>query len=108
MARRRQAEGERYIEADNGFGWSKKRASVASVERGSYYATIFGVEYELEKRRRSPGDTPGTGWYLYSYGVPGGFFGEWCGSTLLSAIDEASKMIAKADLRGEGYEKEDA
>ena len=104
MARRKQADGERYIEADNGFGWARKRASVQS---SSYEAFILGVRYELEKRRRSPGDTPDTGWYLYSYGESGGFFGEWCGSMLLPAIDEASKLIAKADLRGEGYEKED-
>lgn len=104
MARRRQADGERYIEADNGFGWSRKRASVVSVESASYFTEVFGIEYQLEKRRRSPGDTPDTGWYLYSYGVSGGFFGEWCGSTLPTAIDEASDLINKADLRGEGYE----
>jgi hypothetical protein len=107
MARRRQADGEQYNEADNGFSWSRKRASATSVERGSYVTTLFGIKYELEKRRRSPGDTPDTGWYLYSFGVSGGFFGEYCDATLLPAIDKASELIAKADLRGEGYERKE-
>ena len=72
-----------------------------------WVSTVFGITYELEKRRRSPGDTPDTGWYLYSCGADGGFFGEYCDRTLLPAVDEASKMIAKTDLRGPGYEKED-
>lgn len=105
MARRRTHMGEKYIEADNGFGWSRGRASATSVERGSYFATIFGIEYQLEKRRRSPGDTPDTGWYLYTIKGSTHFFGEYCAHTLLPAIDEASRMIAKADLRGEGYER---
>jgi hypothetical protein len=109
MARRMKAEGRPYIEADNGFGWVRDRASVASVASGKYRASIFGIRYELEKRRRNVADeTYDTGWYLYSFGVPSGFFGEWCAPTLLPAIDEASKMIAKADLRGEGYEKENS
>lgn len=106
MAKRRQAEGERYIEADNGFGWARQRASVASVESGRYETFILGVHYELEKRRRNARVEPGadTGWYLYSHG-DSHFFGEWCGATLLPAIDAASLMIARADLRGEGYER---
>ena len=94
MARRRQADGERYIEADNGFGWTP------DAESGRYETTVFGIEYELEKRR---GD--GEGWHLYTR-KGSHFWGEWCAYTLLEAVDEASKMIAKADLRGEGYEKE--
>lgn len=106
MARRRQADGERYIEADNGFGWTRERASVASVSSGRYFTEVFGIEYELEKRRRSRQE-PGTdtGWYLYSRGSCMYFFGDFAGYTLLPAIDEASKMIAEADLRGEGYER---
>lgn len=105
MARRKQADRQKYIEADNGFGWTKERASATSVQSSMHATTVFGITYELEKRRRAPGDTPDTGWYLYSRGVSC-FFGEFCDSTLLPAIDRASEMIAKADLRGEGYEKE--
>jgi hypothetical protein len=98
MARYRQADNERYIEADNGFGWTRRRASATSVERNRYVTTVFGLSYELEKRHRSPGDTPDTGWYLYSLNDTY-FFGESCGLTLLTAVDAASEMIAKADLR---------
>ncbi len=107
MAQRRQADGEQYIEADNGFGWIRGRASATSVSSGLYTVTIFGITYELEKRRRNARVEPGadTGWYLYSRDAGSWFFGEWCGRTLLSAIDEASKMIAEADLRGGGYER---
>lgn len=105
MAKRRQVDGEKCIEAANGFGWTKQRSSVASVQSAMYAAKVFGITYELEKRLRAPGDTPDTGWYLYSRG-DGYFFGEFCGYTLLPAIDEASEMIAKADLRCPGNEKE--
>lgn len=104
MARRRQAEGERYIEADNGFGWAADRASVVSNERYRYRTTIFGITYELEKRG---GKYEDVGWYLYSIKGSTYFFGEFCDRTLLSAIDEASKMIAKADLRDDGYERKE-
>jgi hypothetical protein len=106
MARRVRHMGERLIEADNGVGWSRERASVASVSSGRYTTEIFGVRYELEKRRRSrvePGSD--TGWHLYSLNNTY-FFGEFCGSTLMEAVDEASEVIIKADLRGPGYEKE--
>lgn len=105
MARHRQSDGEKYIEADNGIGWTRQKASVASVLSGNYEAYLFGIRYELEKRRRSVRE-PGadTGWYLYSHGDTY-FFGEFCDRTLLSAIDEASKLITAADLRGEGYER---
>lgn len=103
MARRRQAEGERYIEADNGFGWTRERgASVLSVVPGVYVTKIFGVTYTLEKFRDPQGE---HGWYLYSRKNTH-FTGQYCEATLLPAIDEASKLIAKADLRGEGYERE--
>lgn len=106
MARHRQAEGEKYIEADNGIGWTRKRASLMSVEPNRWVTAIFGVSYELEKRCRNILDgSYDTGWYLYSSGVSGGFFGEYCDRTLLPAIDEASKLIIAADLRGEGYER---
>lgn len=88
--------GERYIEADNGFGWTRQ------PQTGNYEVTVFGVVYELEKRK---GD--GDGWYLYTVKNSTHFFGEWCGYTLLGAVDEASNLIAKADLRGPGYETEE-
>lgn len=107
MAKRMQAEGQRFVQADNGLGWSRERASVVSVGSGRYVTTIFGITYELEKRRRNARVEPGTdtGWYLYSRG-DSYFCGEFCDSTLLPAIDAASDMIVKADLRGEGHEKE--
>ena len=103
MARRRQASYEKYSEADNGFAWTRKRASAVSIEYSSYCTKVFGVEYELEKRG---GTQEMPGWYLYSIKGSTHFFGEYCASTLLPAIDEASKLIVQADQRGEGYEKE--
>lgn len=104
MARRRTHMGERYIEADNGFGWSPVKASVVGISDHRYRTTIFGIEYELEKRGGTQED---FGWYLYTIKGSTHFFGEYCDRTLLPAIDEASEMIAKADLRGEGYERKD-
>jgi hypothetical protein len=103
MARRRRADGKKYIEADNGFGWVPDRASVVSGERYRYRTTVFGITYELEKRGGTQED---YGWYLYSIKGSTYFFGEWCAQNLLPAIDEASELIARTDLRGEGYEKE--
>lgn len=108
MARRTHHMGQALIEAENGFGWTREKASVASVGTGRYVTEIFGITYELEKRRRNARVEPGTdtGWYLYSRGVSY-FFGEWCGVTLLPAIDEASELINRADLRGDGYERKE-
>jgi len=101
MAKRIQAEGQRFIQADNGLGWSRTRgASVLAVVRGKYVTEVFGLRYELQKFR----DDNGHGWYLYSRPTPH-FHAEYCAPTLLAAIDAASDMILKADLRGEGYEK---
>jgi len=102
MAKRKQADHQRYIEADNGFGWTADRASPVSTERYHYRTTIFGITYELEKRG---GRYEDWGWYLYTVKGSAYFLGEFCDRTLLPAIDEASEMIAKADLRGEGYER---
>lgn len=101
MARWKQADNQRYIEADNGFGWVK------SGDR-RYQAEVFGISYELEKRTRNARVEPGvdTGWYLYSR-KDTYFTGEFCDSTLLPAIDEASDMIVKADLRGKEYERKE-
>lgn len=105
MARRTTHMGERIIESDNGFGWSRQKASVASVSVGKYVTEVFGVAYELEKRRTAPGEEPYTGWYLYSKGATDNpdFYGQWCGRALLPSVDAASKMIAKHDLRGKGH-----
>lgn len=103
MARRRQADSERYIEADNGFGWSPRRASVVGFSFYKYETTVFGITYELEKRGGKHED---TGWYLYNATGGQHFFGEWCARTLLPAIDEASALIVKADLRAPGFEAE--
>jgi hypothetical protein len=95
MARRKQADGERYIEADNGFGWTR------CSDNGNYQTTVFGVTYELERRGGTQED---FGWYLYTIKGSTYFFGEYCARNLLPAIDEASELIAKTDLRGKGYE----
>lgn len=106
MARYRQADHERYIEADNGFGWVRKRGSSAlSVLPGIYQLDLLGIEYKLEKFEDFWAE---KGWYLYSLQKPAHFWGEFCAVNLLPAIDRASELIAKADLRGEGYEKEEA
>lgn len=97
MARRKQADGERYIESDNGFGWAR------DPENGNYRTTLFGITYELERRG---GTQEMFGWYLYTIKGSTHFFGEWCARSLLPAIDEASELITKTDLRGKGYEKE--
>jgi hypothetical protein len=102
MARRIQFCGEKMIESGCGIGWTRDEAS------GWYVTVMFGIEYELEKRRRNVADeTYDTGWYLYSHDANSYFVGEWCGSLLLSAVDEASQMIVKADLRGKGYERKE-
>lgn len=97
MARYKQADNERYIEADNGFGWT-------CLPNGNRRTTVFGMTYELEKRARSRKERGSeTGWHLYSVNHSH-FFGEYCGRTLLAAVDVASEIVTKADLRGEGYE----
>lgn len=102
MARYRKIDYQRYIEADNGFGWTREgRASILSVIPSTYTTMVLRVVYRLEKFRDPQGE---HGWYLYSE-KPAHFTGEYCGPTLLTAIDEASKLIAEADLRGEGYER---
>jgi hypothetical protein len=104
MAKRRQIDNQLCIVADNGFGWAPERSSVLSVQFYCYTTEIFGVRYRLEKFLDPDGD---RGWYLYSV-RPAHFMGEYCDKLLLSAIDVASEMIDKADLRGEGYGKEAA
>jgi hypothetical protein len=95
--------GERYIEADNGFGWSRKHgSSPLSVLPGIYEVEVFGLTYQLQKFEDPKGE---QGWYLYSTDKPSDFWGEFCATNLLPAIDAASERIAKADLSGAGYER---
>ncbi|MFI1796608.1 hypothetical protein ACH427_04510 [Streptomyces sp. NPDC020379] len=98
MGKRIQWCGKKLIEGDDGIRWERQ-------ENGKYQAELFGVTYELEKRRRSRAEQGDTGWYLYSRGAPeGNFLGDYASRTLLEAIDEATDMLLKLDLRGSGYE----
>ncbi|KUL44788.1 hypothetical protein ADL22_12660 [Streptomyces sp. NRRL F-4489] len=98
MAKRIQWCGKKLIEADGGIGWERQ-------ESGKYQAELFGVTYELEKRRRSKAERGDPGWYLYSSGAPdGNFSGDYTSSTLMEAVEEATTMLLKLDLRGPGYE----
>lgn len=100
MAKRVQVNGKKVIETEGGVIWSRN-SGLGHYERGNYEAELFGVRYELERRKWYPGDTPITGWYLYSFNVSGGFFGEWCDTHLLDAADKATELILKRDLRKE-------
>jgi hypothetical protein len=102
MAKRHQRGNRQCIVADSGFIWTPERSAVLSTHFYCYTTEIFGVKYRLEKFRDPEGE---QGWYLYSV-RPAHFMGEYCERLLLPAIDAASEMIAKADLRGEGYELE--
>ncbi|MFI2616617.1 hypothetical protein [Streptomyces sp. NPDC018584] len=98
MAKRIQWEGKKLIEADGGIGWERR-------EEGTYQAELFGVTYELKKRRRSKAEPGDTGWYLYSSGsFDHGFSGDYASRTLMVAVDEATTMILQLDLRGPGFE----
>jgi hypothetical protein len=100
MAQRKTHMGERYIEADNGFGWTFRRGYVPmSVRSGVWETEIFGLTYRLVK-------ILDAGWCLYlGRDVNPHFYGDLCADTLMPAIDIASEKIAKADLRGDGYER---
>lgn len=68
---------------------------------------VFGVTYELEWRRANIEDgCPDSGWYLYSKGADGGFFGEWCDHGIRSAVNYAVELIVEADLRPHEEERE--
>jgi hypothetical protein len=91
------------IEADNGIGWTRHHGSAAlAIEPGRWETEVFGLTYRLEKFANP------RGWCLYlGTSVNPHFHGEYCGPTVLDAIDVASYMITKADLRAEGHEKEE-
>lgn len=98
MAKRIQYCGTKLIRGDEiGISWERK-------ESGKYETDMDGVTYELENRTANVRDeTHDTGWYLYSRGADGDFFGKWCARTILEAVDVANEMIDKARLRGAGY-----
>lgn len=105
MAKHVQIKGARLIESDGGFHWKRRRgSSTLSVLPGVYETEVSGIGYELQKFEDPKGE---KGWYLYSLKKPSHFWGEFCATNLLPAIDEASKLITQADLRGEGYERKD-
>lgn len=91
MGRYRTSGSGRFIESEGGLTWRK-------TEQGYWGTTFEDVTCELEKRRACPGDTPDTGWYLYTKGVHGGYFGEWCGSLVREAVDEADRLIRSVDM----------
>lgn len=83
MAKRVTEDGVRYIASESGI-WFEREA-----ETGKWWTDHQGTRYELERRRRHPRDVPDTGWYLYG----GTYFGEWCGSLIMWAVDKAAEMI---------------
>lgn len=92
MARHRMEDGEKYIEADNGYGWVRKVKEDTSLRW--YELRLGGVRYELDKHRAKGIE---TGWYLSSFPMDR-FTGVFCGRNLLAAVDEASWLI---DEKGE-------
>lgn len=106
MSRRVRVGGVEALEAVGGVMWERDNG-LERYERGNYSTRRSGVPYQLEKRTWSPGEPDDTGWYLYSYGVVGGFFGVWCAKALTNAVDVATEMILKRDLSIEkdGYGK---
>lgn len=106
MAKYAQINGDKkkVITTDGGITW-RRNSGLGHYERGNWETELYGVRYEIEKRKWSPGDTPDTGWYLYSFNVTGGFFGEWCGTTILEAAEVATNKIHERDLRTEQYKR---
>lgn len=99
MAKRVQVDGKKVLDTEGGLTWSRE-AGLKKSERGKYEAEMHGVQYQLEKRTWSQQEPDcDTGWYLYSTNVYGGFFGAWCASTIVEAVDVATEMILKRDLR---------
>ena len=88
MVGRKKINGESVIVTDGPLTWEKQK-------NGNWETRAHGATWELEKRRRSPGDTPDTGWYLYTYGAEGGHFGEWCGSRIIEASDAAAVLVQR-------------
>lgn len=86
MAKYSTSAGVRYIVGNDGRAWRPVDGAWVSQP------TSDSPEYVLEKRRRSKVEGGDTGWYLYD-DQPGGFFGEWCGSRILDAVDEADRQI---------------
>lgn len=87
MGRYCMADGVRGIEGDNGYGWTR-------LPDGRWVCRDENNDlHTLESRRRNPRDGVSTsGWHLYSDGMHG-WFGEWCGSRILDAVDAAGDLI---------------
>ncbi|WP_329142814.1 hypothetical protein OIU91_04175 [Streptomyces sp. NBC_01456] len=86
MAKRVQWCGKKLIAGEGGIGWERQ-------EDGKYQAELFGVTYELEKRRRSQAERGDSGWYLYSTGAPdGNFFGDQLGRVIGSFVAALQKQ----------------
>lgn len=102
MAARASFLGKKIIVADNGTRWFFRRGYVVlSNHSGEWTTTVQGLTYRLV---RFGGDDPGWCLYLGEELNPH-FYGEPCGLKVMAAIDKATELITKADLRGEGYEK---
>ncbi|MEU7147101.1 hypothetical protein AB0B15_03530 [Streptomyces sp. NPDC045456] len=96
MAKYSKSDGVRRITGEDGHGWTPGdgRSWVRDATNGPVYV--------MEKRRKNLVDeSPDTGWYLYD-DTSNGFFGEWCGSRILEAVDEANRLIAETEARHEG------
>lgn len=101
MARRMQIKGKKVIRADNGLVWSRN-SGLGRYERGNYETELSGVRYELERRSWSPDSrVDDSGWYLSSFNLTNGFTGEWCGSTIVDAVDAATTKITYRSLEME-------
>ncbi|MET9816858.1 hypothetical protein [Streptomyces sp. NPDC006355] len=87
------------ITGDDGYGWVRETEWGKRTGRWvREYLDEDGTRYVLEKRKRNPKDgTMDTGWYLYDSRPSGGFFGEWCSSRILDAVDEANRLIAEQE-----------
>lgn len=105
MAKYAQINGQRkkVITTEGGITWHRN-SGLGHYERGNWETELYGVRYEIEKRKWSQQEPDcDTGWYLYSFNAPGGFFGEWCGKTILEAAEAATSKIHQRDLRTEKH-----
>lgn len=102
MAKYRRRNYQTFI-SSSGIEWFKERCpSILSVCPVMYTTEVNSVRYMIQKYRDE--DSDGHRWFLYTCDQPG-FYAEPCSSLLLISIDQATEMIVKADLRGDGYER---
>ena len=103
MSKYIQINGVKVIDSEGGLTW-RRETGLKHYEHGKWEAELYGVRYELERRKWSKQEPDcDSGWYLYSFNVTGGFFGEWCAKTLREAVDVATSLILQQDLRTEKY-----